>query len=99
MQESKGDTEIKNRLLDCLGEGEGGMIWDNSIETCVLPHEKLIVSSGSMHETGHSGPVGRDDPEELDREGSGSGIQNVGHMYTHGWLMSMYGKNQNNIVK
>ena len=52
-----------------------------------------------MHKTGSSGPVHRDDPEELDREGSGSGIQNVGHMYTHGWFMSMYGKNQNNILK
>ena len=92
MQESKGDTEIKNRLLDCLGEGEGGMIWDNSIETCVLPHEKLIVSSGSMHETGHSGPVGRDDPEELDREGSGRGVQDGEHVYTHGGFMLMYGK-------
>ena len=99
MQESKRDTEVKNRLLDCLGEGEGGMIWDNSIETRILPHEKWIVRPGSMRETGRSGPVHRDDPEELDREGSGSGIQNVGHMYTHGWFMSMYGKTQNNIVK
>ena len=26
MQGSKRDTDIKNRLLDSLGEGEGGMI-------------------------------------------------------------------------
>ena len=26
MQDSKRDTEIKNRLLDSVGEGEGGMI-------------------------------------------------------------------------
>ena len=26
MQDSKGDTDIKNRLLDSVGEGEGGMI-------------------------------------------------------------------------
>ena len=30
---SKRDTDIKNRLLDTVGEGEGGMIWENSIET------------------------------------------------------------------
>ena len=38
MQGSKRDTDVKNRLLDYVGEGEGGMIWENSIETCILPH-------------------------------------------------------------
>ena len=33
-RDSKRDTDIKNRLLDSVGEGEGGMIWENSIETC-----------------------------------------------------------------
>ena len=33
MQVSKGDTDVKNRLLDSVGEGEGGMIWENSTET------------------------------------------------------------------
>ena len=33
MQGSKGDTEVKNRLLDSVEEGEGGMIWEKSIET------------------------------------------------------------------
>ena len=28
MQGSKGDTDVKNRLLDSAGEGEGGMIWE-----------------------------------------------------------------------
>ena len=37
MQESKRDTNIKNRLLDSVGEGEGVLIWENSIETCILP--------------------------------------------------------------
>ena len=40
MQDSKRDTEVKNRLLDSVGEGEGGMIWENIIETCILPYEK-----------------------------------------------------------
>ena len=34
------DTDIKNRLLDSVGKGEGGVIWDNSIETCILPYVK-----------------------------------------------------------
>ena len=29
LQGSKRDTDVKNRLLDCMGEGEGGMIWEN----------------------------------------------------------------------
>ena len=36
MQDSKRDTGVKNRLLDSVGEGEGGMIWKNNIETCIF---------------------------------------------------------------
>ena len=36
MQDSKRDTDVKNRLLDSVGEGEGGMIWENSIETYII---------------------------------------------------------------
>ena len=39
MWDSKRDTDIKNRLLDSVGEGEGEMIWENSIETCILSCE------------------------------------------------------------
>ena len=35
MQDSKRDTDVKNRLLDSVAEGEGGMIWENDIETCI----------------------------------------------------------------
>ena len=34
------DTDIKNRLLDYVGEGEGGMIWENSTEACILSYVK-----------------------------------------------------------
>ena len=40
MWDSKRDTDIKNRLLHSVGEGEGGMIWENSIETCILSYVK-----------------------------------------------------------
>ena len=36
MQDSKGDTDVNNRLLDFVKEGEGGMIWENSTETCIF---------------------------------------------------------------
>ena len=82
-----------------MGEGEGGMIWENSIETCILPYVKQITCPGSMHETGCSGLVHWDDAEGWDGEGRRRGVQDGGHMYTHGWFMSMYGKNHYNIVK
>ena len=59
--------------MDSVGEGEGGEIWENSIETCILSYAKQISSPGSMHETGCSGLVHWDDPEVWDGEGSGSG--------------------------
>ena len=51
MWDSKRDTDVKNRLLDSVGEGKGGMIWENSIETCILLYVKQIASPGWMHET------------------------------------------------
>ena len=80
MQESKRDTDVKNKLLDSVGEGEGGMIWENSTETCILPYVKQTTSPGSMHETGCSGPVHSHDPEGWDEEGGGREGQDEGHM-------------------
>ena len=39
MQGSKGDTDIKNRLSDTVGKGDGEMIWENGIETCIISYE------------------------------------------------------------
>ena len=33
-----------------MGEGEGGMIWENGIETCILSCKKRIASLGSMQD-------------------------------------------------
>ena len=35
MKHNKRDTNVKNRLLDYVGEGEDGMISDNTIKTCI----------------------------------------------------------------
>ena len=40
MRDSKRDTDVKNRLLGSMGEGKGGMIWQNSVETSILSYEK-----------------------------------------------------------
>ena len=50
--------------MDSVGEGEGGIIGENSIETCMLPYVKQITSPGSMHETGCLGLVHWDNPKE-----------------------------------
>ena len=89
----------KDDLLDSVGEGESGMIWENSTETCILSYVKQITSPGSMYETGCSGLVHWDDPEGWDGEGGARGVQDGEHMYTHGWFMSMYGKTHYNMVK
>ena len=92
MRDSKRDTDVLNSLLDSVGEGEGGMIWENGIETCKLSYVKRIASPGSMHETGCSGLAHWDDPEGWDGERGGSGVEDGEHMYTHGGFKSMYGK-------
>ena len=65
---NKRDTD-ENSLLDSVGEGEGGMIWENSIETCIMSYKKRIASPGSMQDTGCLGLVHWDDPEGWYREG------------------------------
>ena len=36
MQNRKRDTDVQNRLLDSVGEGEGGMFRENSIEASIF---------------------------------------------------------------
>ena len=63
MQDRKKDTDVYNGLLDSEGEGEGGMIWGNDIETCILSCKKQIASLCSTQDTGCLGLVHEDDPE------------------------------------
>jgi len=77
--------------MDSVGEGDGGMIWENGIETCII-YKKQIASPGSMHDTGCLGLMHWDDPERWYGEGGGRGVQDGEHMYTCGEFMLMYGK-------
>ena len=78
--------------MDSVGEGEGGKIWENGIETCVISCMKRVASPGSMHDTGCLGLVHWDDPEGWYREGGGRRIQVGEHVYTCGEFMLIYGK-------
>ena len=91
MQDSQRDTDVLNSLLDSVGEGEGGMLWENGIATCKI-YVKRITSPGLLHDTGCLGLVHWDDPEGWDVEGGGRGIQGGEHIYTHGRFKLMYGK-------
>ena len=84
MRDSKRDTDVQNCLLDSVGEGKGGMIWENGIETCILSYVEQIASPGSMYDTGCSGLVHWDDPEGWDGERDGGRLQDGENMYTHG---------------
>ena len=53
--ETERDTDVQNRLLDSVGEGEGGMFWENSIETSMLSRVKQITSPGWMYDMGAQG--------------------------------------------
>ena len=79
MQNRKRDTDVQNRLLDSVGEGEGGMFLENSIETCILSRVKQITSPGGMHETSaRAWCTGQTQREWVEREaGGGIGMGNT----------------------
>jgi len=78
--------------MDSVGEGEGGKIWENGIETCIISYMKRVTSPGSMHDTGCLGLVHWDNPEGLYEEGGGRRVQDGEHMYTCGRFISIFGK-------
>ena len=75
-----------------MGEGEGGMIWENDIETCIISYMKRVASPGSMHHTRCLGLVHWDDQEGWYGEGGGRRVQDGEHMYTCGIFISIFDK-------
>ena len=75
MQNRKRDTDVQNRILDSVGEGEGGMFRENSIKTCILSRVKQITSPGWMHETSaQTWYTGKTQSDQAERE-VGGGIR------------------------
>ena len=73
-----------------MGEGEGGMIWENGNE--IISYKKRITSLCSMQDTGCLGLVHWDNPEEWYGDGGARGVQEWELMCTRGGFMLMYGK-------
>ena len=63
VSETAKETQMYRTVFWTLGEGEGGMICENGIETCIISYMKQIASPGLMHDTGCLGLVHWDDPE------------------------------------
>ena len=100
MQDSQRDTDVYSGLLDSEGEGEGGMIWENGIETCILSHKNQIASLCPMQDTACLGLVHGDDPEGCCGEGGrwerGSCLGSHVHLW---WIHVNVWQNQYSIVK
>ena len=76
MQNRKRDTDVQNRLLDSVGEGEGGMFR----ETSILSRVKQITSPGWMHETSAQGwCTGKTQRDGMEREVGG--VIGMGNTY------------------
>ena len=75
--------------MDSVGEGEGGKIWENGIETCICM--KRVASPGLMHDTGCSGLV-HWDVRGMVWGGIGRRVQDGEHMYTCDGFISIFGK-------
>ena len=80
MQNRKRDTDVQNRLLDSVGEGEDGMFRENSIETCILSSLKKDRQPRFDAWDKCSGLVHWEDPEGSCGEGSGRGDQDGEYM-------------------
>ena len=75
MQNRKRDTDVQNRLLDSVGESEGGIFRENSIKTCILSMMKQITSPGWVHETSaRAWCTGKTQRDRVERE-VGRGIR------------------------
>ena len=92
MLDHKKDTDVYNGLLDSEGKGEGGMIWENGIVTCILSCKNRTASLCPTQDTACLGLVHGDDPERCYGEGGGRGVHVWECMYTRSGFMSMYGK-------
>ena len=99
MQDSKKDTDVYSGLLDSEGEGEGRMIWENGIVTCILSCKNQIASLCPTQDTACLGLVHGDDPEGCCGEGGGRGGSCLGSHVHPWWIHVNVWQNQYSIVK
>ena len=99
-QGSSGGTDIENRLVDTVREGEGGMNWEGGMETYTLPYLKQIAT-GNWRCTQGAQPRALWQPGRVGCGGRWwvGGSRGKVHRYTCDWFMLTCGRNQHNTVK
>ena len=99
MQDSKRDTDVKNRLLDSVEKVMVGWFERTALKHVYYhmgnrwPVQDQCIKQGTQSQ--YTGTTLRDGMGREVRGGFGMG----GHVYTCGWFMSMYGKNHHNVIK
>ena len=85
MQSRKRDTDVQNRLLDSVGEGEGGMFQENSVKhVYYLGWNRSPAQAGCMRQVLGPGALGR--PRGIGWRGRWEGGSRRGiHVYP--WLI------------
>ena len=78
-----------------MGEGEGGMIWGNGIETCIISYKKRITSPGLMQDALGCAVGG---PGEMVQGGRGEGGSRWGTRVCPWWIHVEVWQNQYNTV-
>ena len=82
MQNRKIDTDVQNRLLDSVGEGEGGMFQKNSMY--IIYSETSPAQVGFMRQVHGPGALGR--PRGIGWRGRWEGGSEWG-IHVHLWLI------------
>ena len=99
LQGRKGDTEVESRLVDTVGEGEGGMNGDRNINQ----HASGSGTSGSVVRSCSCSPGSPVWCSVMTWRGGmgqqGGSWGRSGCIHNHGWFVLLYGRNQHNIVK
>ena len=90
---------LLSKSLKTINAGEGVEKREYSYTWMGMQTNTATIENSVEIPLKNSKPVHWDNPEGWDGEGDGRGLQDGGDMYTHGWFMSMYGKNHCNIVK
>ena len=76
-KQKKKDTDVQNRLLDFVGEGEGGMFRENTMYVIYseTDHQPRLDAWDKCSDLVHW-----EDPEGLGGEGGGRGNQDLEYM-------------------
>ena len=78
--------------MDSVGEGEGGKIWEDGVETCKISCVRWVASPGLMHDAACLGLVHWDGPGGWSGEGGGRRVRDGEHMYACGGIILIFGK-------